>query len=110
MIGGAFMSGIKGMKHFGKTILDEVKKMRDAGKTYREIAEYFNLRSSESVRELLKRDRRKEAKLEAGIIQRRRGRPPKEYVSTEADKDQEIKRLKMENELLRDFLRIAGRK
>lgn len=104
------MSGQKGMKHFGRTIIEEVKKMRGEGKTYREIAEYFNLRDSESVRGLLKRDRRKRTKLEAGIMPRRRGRPPKGYVSTEADKDQEIKRLKMENELLRDFLRIAGRK
>ena len=100
------MSGQKGMKHFGQTIIDEVKKMREEGKTHREIAEYFNLRDSESVRKLLKRDRQKRTKLEAGIMPRRRGRPPKGYIST----DQEIKRLKMENELLRDFLQIAGKK
>jgi hypothetical protein len=47
--------------------------------------------------------------IEAGITPRRRGRPPKGYKLTEDEKDNEIKRLKMENELLRDFLRAAGR-
>lgn len=104
------MSGQKGMKQFGKHIIDEVKKMRESGKTYREIAEHLNLRNSESVRELLKRDRRCQLKLESGIMPRRHGRPPKGYQPTEQEKDNEIRRLKMENELLRDFLRIAGRK
>jgi hypothetical protein len=45
-----------------------------------------------------------------GIVPRRRGRLPKGFLTTEQEKDNEIKRLKMENELLRDFLRIAGRK
>jgi transposase len=41
---------------------------------------------------------------------RRRGRPPKGNRVTEKDKDNEIKRLTMENELLRDFLRVCGRR
>jgi len=41
---------------------------------------------------------------------RRKGRPPNGYRLTENDKDNEIKRLQMENELLRDFLRAFGRK
>ena len=40
---------------------------------------------------------------------RSRGRPPKGNGVTEKDKDNEIKRLTMENELLRDFLRVCGR-
>lgn len=104
------MGGQKGMKHFSKTIVNEVKTMIESGKTYREIALYFNLRNKESVRELLKRDRRNQKKIEIGITPRRRGRPPKGHVTTEQEKDNEIKRLKMENELLRSFLQIAGRK
>lgn len=104
------MSGQKGMKQFGKEIIEEVKRQRESGKTYKEIAEYFNLRNSESVRELLKRDKRSQQKLEAGILPRRRGRPSKSSMLTEKEKDYEIMRLKMENELLRDFLRAAGRK
>ncbi|MEE1491870.1 MAG: hypothetical protein UGF45_07600 [Massilioclostridium sp.] len=48
--------------------------------------------------------------MEAGIMPRRRGRPPKGYVPTKQEKENEIRRLKMENELLRDFLRLAGRR
>ena len=103
------MSGQKGMKQFGKQILEEVKKQRESGRTYKEIAECFNLRNSESVRELLKRERRNQKKVDAGILPRRRGRPRKGHVTTEREKENEINRLRMENELLRDFLHAAGR-
>jgi len=98
------------MKQFGKSILEEVKTQRECGRTYKEIAEYFKLRNSESVRELLKRDKRIQKEADAGILPRRRGRPPKNSMPTDKEKDNEIKRLRMENELLRDFLRAAGRK
>jgi hypothetical protein len=48
--------------------------------------------------------------MEAGIMPRRRGRPPKGYVPTKQEKENEIRRLKMENELLREFLRLARRR
>jgi len=48
------------------------------GKTRREIAEHFGFSSKEVVRELLKRERRKEAKIAAGIIPRPQGRPRKD--------------------------------
>jgi DNA-binding CsgD family transcriptional regulator len=37
------MAGKKGMKQFGDTIIEEVLAMRTAGKTNKEIGEYFNL-------------------------------------------------------------------
>jgi len=40
----------------------------------------------------------------------RRGRPRKNPITTEHELRLENKRLKMENELLRDFLHLAGRK
>lgn len=104
------MSGQKGMKHYSMVILDDVKSMKAAGATNREIAEHFNLKDKAAVKGLLRRDKKKQKNLELGIALRRRGRPQKGYMSTEAEKDNEIKRLKMENELLRDFLRISGRK
>ena len=48
------MGGQKGMKQYGKSIVNEVKAMKESGKTHREIALHFNLRDKESVRELLK--------------------------------------------------------
>ena len=75
-----------------------------------EIADYFGFKDKYVVKRYLKQQRKKQHCVEAGIIPRRRMRPPKGYQPTEQEKDNEIKQLKMENELLRDFLRITGRK
>jgi len=74
------------------------------------IEEYFGLEGDRPIHNLLKRRRRKEERILAGIPVRAKGRPPKGYTKPEGEKDYEIKRLKMENELLRDFLRLAGRR
>lgn len=52
------------------------------------------------------------AKLEAGVIPRPKGRPRKDAAPRDivAQQAYEIQRLRMENKLLRDFLRSAGRK
>ena len=95
-----------------QVLLPEIRAMVAAGKTQREIAEHFGFSSKEVVRELLKRERRKEAKIAAGIIPRPKGRPRKETLPRDTIEEQayEIKRLKMENKLLRDFLQLTGRK
>ncbi|AFS77115.1 hypothetical protein Curi_c14900 [Gottschalkia acidurici 9a] len=104
------MSGKKGMKHFGKTIINEVKQMVKDGKTHREIAEYFGLKDGLVINELLKRERRRERRIAEGIIPKPKGRPRKCDLSSDQNKDAEIRKLKMEVELLRSFLQIAGRK
>lgn len=93
-------------------LLPEIEAMIQEGKTQREIAEHFGLKDKEVVRELLKRQRRKQRKLEAGIQPRPKGHPRKEAAPRDIVTEQtyEIKRLRMENELLRDFLRSVGRK
>ena len=91
--------------------LDKViREMIEEGKTQREIAEYLGFKNKRVIHQYLKRERKKQLQIANGILPRRKGRAPKGYVPTEQEKDNEIKRLKMENELLRDFLRIAGRK
>ena len=92
-----------------KLIEKEIFQMKANGKSNREIREYYGL-SKKQLGNLITRHNRGEERLQAGILPRRRGRPPKGYQPTEQEKDNEIKLLKMENELLRDFLRIAGRK
>ena len=92
-----------------KLIEKEIFQMKAKGKSNREIREYYGL-SKKQLGNLITRHNRGEKRLQAGIFPRRRGRPPKGYQPTEQEKDNEIKLLKMENELLRDFLRIAGRK
>ena len=73
-----------------------------AGKTQREIAEYYGFKNKEVVKSLLKRERKKVYKLP-----KRRCRKP---AKTLAEYKYENKRLKMENELLRDFLQFMERK
>ena len=63
-------------------LLPEIRAMVEAGKTQREIAEHFGFLSKEVVRELLKRERRKEAKLAAGTMPRPKGRPRKDALLT----------------------------
>ena len=85
--------------------------MREAGKTRREIAEHFGLEKRQIVW-WVTRYNKAQAKLAEGIAPRPKGRPRKDTVPRDVAAEQayEIKRLKMENELLRDFLRLTGRK
>ena len=95
-----------------QALLPEIRAMEAAGKTKREIAEHFGLRDKYVVKQLLARERRKEEKMVAGILPRPKGRPRKDTPTRDvvAEQAYEIKRLKMENKLLRDFLQLTGRK
>ena len=90
----------------------EIKAMLAEGKTQREVAEYYGFQDKQVVKRLLERERRKERKLEAGIIPRPKGRPRKDAVPRDivAEQAYELQRLRMENKLLRDFLRCTGRR
>ena len=109
----------RGYKHV-KMMETQVFEKKEAGQTNREIAEEFGLTMTQ-LKNLINRRNRAERKAAAGIQPRRRGRPPKVISLTKSDerdvikritkeKDYEISRLKMENDLLRDFLRLAGRR
>ena len=93
-------------------LLPEIKAMIAAGKSQREVAEHFGFRDKYVVKELLKRERRKEAKAALGIVPCPKGRPRKGAPSKDivAEQAYEIHCLKMENTLLRDFLQSTGRK
>jgi len=95
-----------------QVLLPEIKAMLAAGKTQREIAEYFGFSDKQVVKGLLKRERRKGRKVEAGIHPRPQGRPRKDAAPRDlvAEQAYEIQRLRMENQLLRDFLHFTGRK
>ncbi len=93
------------VKSFEKDIFE----MKASGKSNREIREQFGL-SEKQLKNLITRHNRAEEQIQEGIVPRRRGRPRKGNVPTEQEKDNEIKRLTMENKLLRDFLRLAGRR
>jgi len=90
----------RGYTHI-KELLPAIKVMVEEGKTQREIAEHFGFKDKEVVREALKRERRKERR-----IPKARGRKP---AKTLQEYKYENKQLKMEVELLRDFLQSVER-
>ena len=93
-------------------LLPEIKVMLSEGKTQREVAEHYGFKNKQVVKKLLERERRKERKLAAGILPRPKGRPRKDAAPRNIVVEQayEIRRLQMENKLLRDFLWSTGRK
>lgn len=94
-----------------KALEEEILDMRESGKTRQEIADHFGL-SKEQIKNWINRYNRAQKKLAAGILPQPQGRPRKDaaIISKEAEQTYEIKRLRMENKLLRDFLRFAGRR
>ena len=94
-----------------KIFEEEILALKAAGKTKQEIANTFGL-EKEQVKDFLKQCRRRERKIAAGIMPRSKGRPRKATAPRDlmAEQAYEIKRLKMENKLLRDFLQLTGRK
>lgn len=92
-----------------KCIEPEIIEMRKAGKTRREIAEYFGLEKKQ-IKWWINRYNKEQSRLAAGLIPKRRGRAPKGVAKSIAEYKFENERLKMENKLLRDFLQFAGRK
>ena len=84
-------------------MLPQIKEMLQQGMTQKEVEEALGLTGYRPIHELLKRERKKELQ---GIPKQRRRKPAK----TLQEYKYENKRLRMENELLRDFLSLAERK
>lgn len=108
--------GYRHIQEYEKEILE----LKAQGVLKREIGERFGF-SYEQVHNFISRYNERQRKLAAGIAIRKKGRPPKDYVVSEKDKiaelryiidrkDAKIKQLEMENELMRDFLSLTGRK
>ena len=90
--------------------LTEIIRQRKAnGETNREIAESYGL-TKYQVKQLMARQNRKERRIAAGHIPRPKGRPRKEPAREEAKRNNEVVQLRMQVELLRNFLCEAGRR
>lgn len=83
-------------------LLPQIKKMLEEGMTQKEVENTLGLTGYRPVHELLKRERRKAAK----GVPKFRGRKPAKTLQEYKYKN---KRLKMEVELLRDFLQSTER-
>ena len=84
-----------------KDLLPEILAMVEQGMTQREIAEYYGFKDKLVVKKLLERSRKNQTS-----IPKARGRKP---AKTLQEYKYENKRLKMEVELLRDFLSLTER-
>lgn len=110
------------IKQYENELLD----LRNQGQTYKEIAERMGF-SKKQIEKFFERYRINQRKIKSGKAIHKRGRPCKNtdngippsiqkldkltqmrYVM--ASKDRYIKQLKMENELMRDFLSLTERK
>ena len=103
----------------------EMFELRKEGHTLREIGEKFGL-TYEQVHDFFKRHNRKQRKVAAGVAIKPKGRPRKsgtelppsvQQLSKLAQlqyelsrKERHIKGLKIENELMRNFLSLTERK
>ena len=79
------------------------------GETYAEIAVSYGLEKKQ-LKRLMERQRRKERKIAAGYIPRPKGRPRKEPANEEVKRNNEIVQLRMQVDLLRNFLCEIGRR
>ena len=98
----------------------EILELKTEGYTNREIGEKYGF-TIKQIKDFINRYNRKQKRIAAGVAIKKKGRPPKEYEISEVDKinelryiiarkDSKIKRLEMENELMRDFLSLTERK
>lgn len=83
-------------------LLPKIHQMLEAGMSQREVEEALGLEGYRPVHAVLKRERKKANK----VVPKPRGRKP---AKTLQEYKYENKRLKMENELLRDFISLTER-
>ena len=86
-----------------------VQRLHEDGKTYREIGEQYGL-TKKQVADLMKRQRRKQRLIEHGYLIRPKGRPRKEPEDDAVRVQNELARLRMQVELLQNFLYEVGRR
>lgn len=101
-MGGFSMSGKKGMKHYSASIKEQAVRMHlEEGLTTREIMERLGIVSERRVT-LWCENYRREGHL--GLQPKPKGRPRKHARTPQQQLEYEMKQLKMEIELLRNFL------
>ena len=90
-------------------LTDVIRARKVAGETNRAIGESYGLRLKQ-VKGLISRQTRKERMVAAGYVPRPKGRPRKDAASEEIRQHNELVKLRMQVELLRNFLSEAGRR
>lgn len=97
----------KGTRNTPQSIIDEIVKKHHVGITLKALAEEYE-KPIKTIKNMCTRENNKVRRQEEGLEPTKpRGRKPAISLS---EYKYENKRLKMENELLRDFLHVVGRK
>lgn len=94
-------------KHYWKEVLPKALELEAQGYTHRMVAAELGY-TYEQIKTLFKRYHKNQRN--ASYVPSKRGRPRKRPLSSEEGYKKRIKQLEMENELLRTFLQVAGRK
>ena len=92
-----------------EALSEEVFRRKAAGETNREIGARFGL-SKEQVKGLVSRQNRKQRLIANGHAPQPKGRPRKSLLNEEQKRDKELVELRMQVELLRNFLSEVGRR
>ena len=90
-------------------LTDVIRARKAAGETNRAIGASYGL-SLKQVKGLISRQNRKERMQTAGYVPRPKGRPRKDAASEEIRQHNELVKLRMQVELLRNFLSEVGRR
>jgi transposase-like protein len=102
------MAGKKGMKHYSIAFKTEAIRMRqEKGMTNREIMEQLGIVSERRLRLWCEKYRNEG---QHALEIKPKGRPRKIARTEQEEAEYELRRLRMENELLRNFLYEAGRR
>jgi transposase-like protein len=104
MIGGFNMAGKKGMRHYPASVKAEVVKKLEDGESIKQLSREYGI-SRYAIFSWSGRKKPKEPP-----IPKHRGRPRKTPISKQRELELENKQLRMEVDLLRSFLQVAGRR
>lgn len=94
-----------------ENLAEEVFRKKEAGETNQQIADSYGLSKSQ-IKQLISRQNRKKRAIKNGYVPLPKGRPRKETLkqTEEIKRNNELVKLRMENELLRNFLSEIGRR
>lgn len=87
---------------------DEIFRLKEHGKTHREIGELYGL-TKEQIKGLVNRQNRKQRLLDQGYVPRPKGRPRKNAVDERTLLENELIELRMKVDVLQNFLCAIGR-
>lgn len=92
-----------------KELIETIRERKSNGEANREIAASLGL-TLKQVKQLINWENRRKQLLAQGYVPRPQGRPRKSQESVEAQQKNELVKLRMQAELLRNFLLEVGRK